>query len=124
MVVGAVEVGFSVYEDFQSYWSGIYKHTTGPYLGGHAVKVVGWGKHFETFYWIVANSWGPSWGESGYFRIVNWHEDMDSAFAIGGGNACVQGSTPAAPTPAPSPSACKDIASYCHEYVGQCASKS
>ena len=38
--------------------------------GGHAVKIVGWGKQGEDKYWIVANSWGTSWGEDGYYRIV------------------------------------------------------
>ena len=38
--------------------------------GGHAVKIVGWGVTEDankTPYWIVANSWGPSWGLGGYF---------------------------------------------------------
>jgi len=39
----------------------------------HALLIVGWGVEkgiFETTpYWIVKNSWGASWGESGYFRI-------------------------------------------------------
>ena len=58
-----------VYEDFMSYKSGIYEHTTGKLLGGHAIKVVGWGVENGTKFWIAANSWGTAWGESGYFRI-------------------------------------------------------
>lgn len=67
---GPVETGFMVYQDFMSYKSGVYHHTTGGFLGGHAVKIVGWGSESGTDYWIVANSWGTSWGEEGYFRIA------------------------------------------------------
>lgn len=90
---GAVEVAFSVYQDFMNYKSGIYKHSEGSYLGGHAVKVVGYGTASSTFYWIVQNSWGASWGENGFFRIVDWEEDSASNFARGGGNACVRSSS-------------------------------
>ena len=41
---GPIETGFDVYEDFMSYTGGIYEHKTGGLLGGHAVKIVGWGK--------------------------------------------------------------------------------
>jgi cathepsin B len=125
MTVGAVEVGFTVMEDFMNYKSGIYKYKEGMALGGHAVKIVGWGKQLEQFYWIVQNSWGATWGENGYFRIVNWHDDETSAIGIGGGFACVQGATPAPPTPAPKPDTCKDIVDYCSKYGrAKCATMS
>jgi len=59
---GPVQTGFTVYQDFMSYKSGIYEHTSGKELGGHAVKIVGWGVQNGTEYWIVANSWGATWG--------------------------------------------------------------
>jgi len=31
--------------------------------------MIGWGTSSGTDYWILANSWGASWGENGYFRI-------------------------------------------------------
>jgi cathepsin B len=37
--------------------------------GGHAVKILGWGNEDNLDYWLVANSWGTSWGEAGYFKI-------------------------------------------------------
>ena len=37
----------------------------------HAVNVVGYGRDAPTGldFWIVRNSWGSKWGESGYMRI-------------------------------------------------------
>jgi cathepsin B len=70
MTHGPVESGFSVYQDFMAYKSGIYQHRSGGLLGGHAVKIVGWGQEGNLAYWIVANSWTENWGEKGFFRIV------------------------------------------------------
>jgi len=125
MTVGAVEVGFFVMADFLSYSGGIFHSTSKQTLGGHAVKIVGWGSS-PHFYWIVQNSWGPSWGEGGFFRIDNWREDNESSIAIGGGWACVQGATPTPPSPGPSPTHCEDIVSYCSQYDthAKCAAKS
>ena len=69
MTHGPVEVGFTVFEDFMTYKSGIYQHVTGEELGGHAVKLVGWGVEDGVEYWKIANSWNEDWGENGYFRI-------------------------------------------------------
>ncbi|PIO66274.1 hypothetical protein TELCIR_12019, partial [Teladorsagia circumcincta] len=62
MTNGPVVAGFTVYEDFAYYYSGIYKHTWGAEAGGHAVKVIGWGTEKGTPYWLVANSWHNDWG--------------------------------------------------------------
>lgn len=66
---GPVEAAFTVYQDFMNYKSGIYQHTTGSMLGGHAIKAVGWGTEGGVDYWIMANSWGTSWGDNGFFKI-------------------------------------------------------
>jgi len=67
---GPVEADFTVYQDFLSYRTGVYKHTWGPQLGGHAIKVLGWGVDANVPYWIVANSWNEDWGDKGYFKIL------------------------------------------------------
>lgn len=65
-----METGFEVYHDFFNYKSGVYHHVSGELAGGHAVKILGWGKDDDgTDFWICANSWGPGWGEEGFFRI-------------------------------------------------------
>lgn len=62
-----VSVSFDVYQDFYSYTGGVYQHVYGDYDGGHAVLIVGWEDENEC--WIIKNSWGPAWGDHGYFRI-------------------------------------------------------
>jgi len=69
MTNGPVEACFEVYEDFLDYKSGVYSHTNGTLLGGHCVKILGWGVDGSTPYWLVANSWTTTWGNQGYFWI-------------------------------------------------------
>ncbi len=66
---GPIQTGFMVYEDFMHYKSGVYSYTHGKKLGGHAVKIIGWGVENGNEYWIAQNSWGAGWGEDGFFRI-------------------------------------------------------
>jgi len=66
---GPIEVAFSVYDDFLAYKTGVYKRTSNRFLGGHAVKMMGWGVEGGVKYWLVANSWNPSWGDQGFFKI-------------------------------------------------------
>ena len=65
---GPVMAVFDVYTDFFSYHSGIYSYVSGEYEGGHAILIVGWNDSDSAF--IVKNSWGSGWGESGFFRIA------------------------------------------------------
>jgi cathepsin B len=66
---GPVAAGFTVYNDFYDYHSGVYQGGSKGIAGGHAVVIVGWGVD----YWIVRNSWGVDWGEGGYFNIkIDW----------------------------------------------------
>ena len=58
-----------VYEDFYVYSSGVYQYVSGSYLGGHAIRFVGYGVQNGVDYWLIANSWGTSWGEAGFVKI-------------------------------------------------------
>ncbi|RZN40562.1 MAG: hypothetical protein EFT35_02825 [Methanophagales archaeon ANME-1-THS] len=57
----------NVYTDFFYYKEGVYEHVSGRYEGGHLVTLVGWDDTNQC--WICKNSWGPEWGEGGWFRI-------------------------------------------------------
>lgn len=83
MANGPVQTGFLVYDDFMKYKSGVYKKGSDKLLGGHAVKIVGWGVENGTNYWIAANSWGPTWGENGFFRIAFGECQFDENAYVG-----------------------------------------
>jgi cathepsin B len=74
---GPVSAAFMVYDDFLTYKSGVYRKTKGAkQLGGHAVKIIGYGVENGTKYWLVVNSWNEGWGDKGLFKIAR------------GGNEC------------------------------------
>jgi C1A family cysteine protease len=72
---GPVCSAFTVYDDFYDFdpkTTAVYVHdpTRTNVVGGHAVEIVGWGLHGTTPFWWVKNSWGPEYGENGYFRFL------------------------------------------------------
>jgi cathepsin B len=72
---GPCEAAFDVYQDFITYKTGVYKHITGQYLGGHAIKMLGWGVENGEDYWLCANSWNTSWGDKGFFKILKGSDE-------------------------------------------------
>ncbi len=80
MTYGVVDAAVMVDSAFEGYSSGIYENTNTQCSGNpcsytttnHAISLVGWndnGDAENNGYWILRNSWGTSWGESGYMRI-------------------------------------------------------
>ena len=65
----------AVYADFVNYKSGVYHHVSGQLLGGHAIRILGWGNEDGTDYWLVANSWNEDWGDQGFFKIVKGKDE-------------------------------------------------
>lgn len=70
---GPVVAGYQVDRSFMTYKGGVFVQPQNMDVqGGHAVVIVGWGydNNLGRGYWIVRNSWGPQWGENGYFRFA------------------------------------------------------
>ncbi|EFC49261.1 predicted protein [Naegleria gruberi] len=83
MTYGSVQAGFTVYRDLTGYKSGVYKHLVSTVLGGHAVALIGFGVEGGSNYWLAANSWGPNWGMSGYFKIAQGEGGIENQVYAG-----------------------------------------
>ena len=82
---GPVEASFTVYEDFLTYRSGVYQHVTGSALGGHAIKMIGWGVENGTKYWLCVNSWNNEWGDGGFFKILRGNNECGIERSVSAG---------------------------------------
>jgi hypothetical protein len=83
---GPMAMAFTVYEDFDHYGGGVYKHVTGNARGGHCVLVVGYSDTHQA--WICRNSWGTGFGGpahadgtgGGFFMIAYGDSNTDDTF--------------------------------------------
>jgi len=81
---GPLVVAYEVNGEFQHYAGGVFKASKkAPRLvnewegTNHAVLLVGYGEDEKAGkYWKVKNSWGPEWGEHGFFRIARGTDEL------------------------------------------------
>jgi len=80
---GPIVVGFEVGMGFNTYHQGIFHATEGlPEKNhwervNHAVVIIGYGTENGVDFWTVKNSWGPDWGENGFFRIRRGDDNLN-----------------------------------------------
>ncbi len=64
---GPISIGVDA-TSWQTYTSGIMTNCISSQVD-HGVLAVGFDDAHKPAYWIIKNSWGPSWGEEGYIRV-------------------------------------------------------
>jgi C1A family cysteine protease len=69
--VGPISVAVDANMFWQLYGGGVFKPLfCNQDTLNHGVAVVGYGTEGSDGYWIIKNSWGATWGEKGYMRMV------------------------------------------------------
>ncbi|KAL0227946.1 hypothetical protein RCL1_004089 [Eukaryota sp. TZLM3-RCL] len=79
---------------FRDYKSGVYMYNEQEFARfgwfvevNHAVLAVGYGVENGVKYWLIQNSWGTTWGDNGFFKIVRGIDNL-------GIESCVEGMIP------------------------------
>jgi len=96
--VGPVSIAVDASIGWQLYFGGIMHPTlcsSDPKKMDHGVAIVGFGTESGKDYWVVRNSWGASWGEHGYARIIRGKNACGLANAASYPNGVAAGSVEA-----------------------------
>merc|ERR1712023_407711 len=88
---------------FQSYHSGVMTGMCGTNLD-HGILAVGYGTESGTNYWKVKNSWGATWGMSGYANLERGKGGEGECGILSAASYPVVSGKPG-PSPGPSPPA-------------------
>merc|ERR1719436_54903 len=95
---------------FQLYRGGVLTGACGTHLD-HGVLLVGYGSEKGQDYWLIKNSWGSSWGEAGFGKLIRGESgagecgiQMDPSFpVVKAAPGPSPGPSPSPPSPPPSP---------------------
>jgi len=84
---GPVATSILVFSKFSKMSKGtVYKRSSGEtFSGGHMVRIIGWGTQNGEDYWLVANSWGTSWNENGFFKIRRGKNELNIENTVAAG---------------------------------------
>ncbi|CAH1392197.1 unnamed protein product [Nezara viridula] len=76
--VGPISVAVSAgNRNFRFYGGGVFDgNGCNTMILDHGVLVVGYSSENGKDYWIIKNSWGPTWGENGYMRLERNNENL------------------------------------------------
>jgi len=93
---GPVVVSVGASAPWNIYSSGIMGKCDKGVVINHAVALVGYGEDSGSKYWTIQNSWGSSWGEGGFGRLLRLDDAAENNYcgwdkSPADGTACVGG---------------------------------
>jgi hypothetical protein len=65
---------YSTDRAFNNYANGVFSGCTSK-KDNHAVLVVGYGEENGEKYWLIRNSWGTTWGNGGFMKILRGNNE-------------------------------------------------